>query len=91
MTLEGYCFESRLSIQNLLYEETTVKPVLDSQPRDSKMTFDDKWLLNTGQLTVKIKIWVHRLLNLNTGGYLIEVTANTNFTVYCYSPCVSIQ
>lgn len=53
-----------------------------------KMTFDDKWLLDAGQFTLKMNTWDRNILSLRTGDCLIGVTGilgiwwNKKLTVY---------
>lgn len=52
--------------------------VLGSQTRYSvQLTFQDRWMLNSSQFTIKMNIWETQILFVNADGYLIEVTDNT--------------
>lgn len=55
----------------------TVKPVVSSQYRQGKMTFECNWLHNAGYFTVEIRKYGH----LNAGGCLMRRNTNTSLTV----------
>lgn len=40
----------------------------------SKITFEGRWLFDTGPLTVEMNNWGHRILILKAGDCLMEVT-----------------
>lgn len=62
--------------------ESTVKPVCSSQSRDMvKVTFGDRWLLNTGQSTItkcKMNVRSHKIMTSKKEGDCVkEMSTNT--------------
>lgn len=58
------------------------KCVLSSQSVNSEMIFKDKWLLNTGQFTIKMNNWNHKISSLKGRWLLYTVVTNTGLSVY---------